>query len=180
MFDNIGEKIKKLAKVLCWIGIALNLISGTVSIIIGAVGWRMEYLIFVGIAVAIAGPIISWAGSFLLYGFGECIEHLACQTKQNESIIRLLQKEPDSTPTANTGLTKAESDNGVSSSSDSRWVCRSCGTSNSLFVLTCYQCGAERHQTSDSSFPKWECPTCGYINTGAAKLCYGCFAKKPQ
>lgn len=65
MFDNIGEKIKSLAKVLCWIGIGL-------SFILGCLFLAEEQVIF-GFLFMIIGALISWVSSFCLYGFGELI-----------------------------------------------------------------------------------------------------------
>ena len=33
MFNNIGGKIKALAKVMCWIGIVMTVLSGIVTIV---------------------------------------------------------------------------------------------------------------------------------------------------
>lgn len=69
MFENIGRKIKTLAKVICLIGIIISLINGIVIFIArpGAVG------IAVGFVVIIVGCLGSWIGSFFTYGFGELI-----------------------------------------------------------------------------------------------------------
>jgi hypothetical protein len=65
MFDNIGGKIKTLAKIICWLGIIISVISGMV--LIGISG-------LVSVLTIIAGSLTSWIGSFSLYGFGELIE----------------------------------------------------------------------------------------------------------
>ena len=70
MFDNIGSKIKTLAKVICWIGILISVISGIVVIAsTGSTG------VPVGILVIVLGALLSWIGSFVLYGFGQLIEN---------------------------------------------------------------------------------------------------------
>lgn len=69
MFDNIGGKIKILAKVLCWVGIIGFVLSAIyVWVTIG------RYGVGLGFALFIIGPLVSWISSFLLYGFGELIE----------------------------------------------------------------------------------------------------------
>ena len=80
MFDNIGGKIQGLAKVICWIGIIASIILGIV-IIMGASQSYGYYrrtdtgTIFAGIAVIVGGSLLSWVGSFVLYGFGELVEN---------------------------------------------------------------------------------------------------------
>lgn len=64
MFDYIGDKIKGLAKVICWVGIIASVVIGIV-IISGEV--------ISGIITIVAGSILSWVGSFVLYGFGELV-----------------------------------------------------------------------------------------------------------
>ena len=69
MFENIGSKIKALAKVICWVGIIISLIAGIVMLASGGdVGSG------VGLVVIIVGCFGSWIGSFFTYGFGELIE----------------------------------------------------------------------------------------------------------
>lgn len=69
MFDNIGSKIKTLAKVLTWLGIIGSCISGILLMA------EDEDLIAAGLLIIIFGSLISWGGSFLLYGFGQLIEN---------------------------------------------------------------------------------------------------------
>ena len=70
MFDNIGGKIKKLAKIICWIGIVLSVIIGVAGIANGT-----SEGIANGIVVIIVGCLSSWIGSFFTYGFGQLIEN---------------------------------------------------------------------------------------------------------
>lgn len=77
MFDNIGNKIKTLAKVVCFIGIVSSLITGIVLGNLLSSG--------VGLVIIILGCLLSWIGSFFTYGFGELIEkttEIANNTRQ--------------------------------------------------------------------------------------------------
>lgn len=69
MFTNIGSKIKKLAIVVCWIGIVFGVVSGIIEILAGG-----SQNILTGIVTMLIYPLFSWLGSFLVYGFGELIE----------------------------------------------------------------------------------------------------------
>lgn len=84
MFCNIGGKIKSLAKTVCILGIAISAILGLA--LVNKVG-------FAGIVVIVIGSLISWVGSFCLYGFGELIdttteiaENTRCSNTTNETI----------------------------------------------------------------------------------------------
>ena len=67
MFDNIGGKLKGLAKVICWLGIIVTAISGLLVMVNGN--------ILEGILAIVVGCLFSWIGSWALYGFGQLIEN---------------------------------------------------------------------------------------------------------
>lgn len=69
VFDNIGGKIKILAQVVCWIGIACSVISGFVIMA------SDEDMALLGLMIMIVGSLLSWVSSFTLYGFGQLIEN---------------------------------------------------------------------------------------------------------
>ena len=74
MFDNIGEKIKTLAKVVCWVGIIASVIMGFVAID----STNDETAGFFSLVlIAGLGSLGSWVGSFVLYGFGELVSNSA-------------------------------------------------------------------------------------------------------
>ena len=68
MFDNIGYKIKTLALIVTLIGIICSIIYGIALISNDMIGS--------GVVVIIAGSVISWVSSFVLYGIGEIIDLL--------------------------------------------------------------------------------------------------------
>ena len=69
MFNNIGGKIKVVAMTLCIIGIVFSVIAGFALIIAD------ESTMLSGILLIIVGPIASWIGSFMTYGFGQLVEN---------------------------------------------------------------------------------------------------------
>ena len=88
MFNNIGGKIKGLAKFMCWLGIIISVIAGVILIIAAAssrsytfdgYGERITISsggsIVAGILVIVFGSLFSWIGSFFMYGFGELVEN---------------------------------------------------------------------------------------------------------
>ena len=66
MWDNIGSKLQKLAKVICWIGIIFSVIGGIVMI--------TQRQAILGIVYIILGPLLSWIGSWTMYGLGLVVE----------------------------------------------------------------------------------------------------------
>lgn len=106
MFSNIGRKIQILAKVLCWMGIILCVIAGIVIMAKGnnflpqntqydtpllsdfknqnQTGGSNVISILIGLAVIIFGSLISWLGSFALYGFGTLIDDTSKLRKLKE------------------------------------------------------------------------------------------------
>ena len=67
MFRNIGRKIKSFASLFCWLGmIACVIVGGTML--------TDRYSASVGIIIMIAGLLLSWVASLLLYGFGELVD----------------------------------------------------------------------------------------------------------
>ena len=83
MFENIGGKIKTLAKVLCWAGIIVSLIIGIFFLTIAEDSYSKEELyIVLGIGFIFVAPLLSWISSFFLYGFGELIE-TNCEIARN-------------------------------------------------------------------------------------------------
>ena len=84
MFDNIGGKIKGLAKFVCWVGIIISVIAGIVLMVQGSEVNSYYYsggagtgLIAGGLMTMILGSLLSWLGSLTLYGFGELVENSA-------------------------------------------------------------------------------------------------------
>ena len=92
MFDNIGGKIKGLAKFLCWLGIIISLIMAILIWTGGAKvssAFNSSYYgyssrsaanaasgtaVITGLVVLVVGSLASWLGSFFMYGFGQLIE----------------------------------------------------------------------------------------------------------
>lgn len=81
MFTNIGKKIKVLAQVFCWGGIAVSVIISVFLTTQYPIGPMVPFYIIVG------GSLVSWISSFALYGFGELID-------QTQEINKKISGEP--------------------------------------------------------------------------------------
>ena len=70
MYDNIGGKIKDLAK-------AMFIIEALGAVITGIVLLATDDdLIFEGLLTLFCGPIAAWVSSWILYAFGELVEDI--------------------------------------------------------------------------------------------------------
>lgn len=95
MYNNVGAKLKGLAKFLAWFGIIGSCISG---ITIMAAGSSISYYgaygssslagggLVGGIIIMVIGSLASWLSSLALYGFGEMIENVASMNDKLSSI----------------------------------------------------------------------------------------------
>ena len=71
MWDNIGVKLQKYAKFVCWLGIIVTAIS---SIVIWSVGGSNSFL--TGLLILVVGGLASWIGSWSMYGLGVVVEYV--------------------------------------------------------------------------------------------------------
>ena len=92
MFENVGEKIKALAKVICAVGIVFSIIVAIFMFYMADEYYRVEEVYYtLGVIILILGPISSWTNSLLIYGFGELIE-ATCSFKGKVSDINNLNR----------------------------------------------------------------------------------------
>lgn len=89
-YDNIGDKIKSLAKFAFIVEAVASIVTGIVLL------FTSEYteLVLVGLLTIILGPILAWISSWLLYGIGQLIENsdiiaaeYNCKNEKHEKIV---------------------------------------------------------------------------------------------
>ncbi|MCE5210734.1 MAG: hypothetical protein LLG40_04190 [Deltaproteobacteria bacterium] len=73
-YNNIGNKLKSLAKLFRNIGLFLVVIVFIATIISSSSSLHSDETLLIGILTSIAIIIISFIGSWPLYGFGQLIE----------------------------------------------------------------------------------------------------------
>lgn len=71
MFNNVGSKIKLVARVVCWVGIVAAVLSGLIFMLNAAHGMG----ILGGLLIMLLGALGSWISSLLIYGFGQLVEN---------------------------------------------------------------------------------------------------------
>lgn len=70
LYNNIGSKIKGLAKFVFIFDAILSIIVGLISLLLA----ENNVSIVFGILIIFGGPIIAWILSWFLYAFGELVE----------------------------------------------------------------------------------------------------------
>ena len=86
MFDNIGAKIKIMAKIIYWVlGIASIIVGGSLIYQGSGASYGGEALVTTGLEIFIGGSLGAWISSWFLYGFGVLIENTEKIAKNMES-----------------------------------------------------------------------------------------------
>lgn len=173
MFDNIGGKIKGLASFICWVGIIACVIIGIVMIVSATSGYRTDSeMVFLGIVTMIVGSLLSWVGSFVLYGFGELVENSAELVYMKDQEMMAAKRKEE----AEKGNKNPAMHSGTSSrvSYSNFWTCPRCGKQNPPSTSTCL-CGGEKPVGKDT----WICPKCSKHNPQTLQVCV-CGTKKPS
>lgn len=135
-FDNCGQQLKTLSKVLRWLAVIAGLILAVVGLVQSFSGYSAEAA--AGIAMLIGGltlVITGWIGSLFLHGFGIIVAANEEKTEgasaspalsQAHAIEPIFKDQPAYTrkPTNSSG-----------------WRCSRCDTMNPNHLGTCPQCG---------------------------------------
>ena len=185
MFDNIGGKLKGLAKVVAVLGIIGSIIYGIVLIAQGnKVSSYSSYLGSTGSAISgigwvvmIVGSLVSWISSWGLYAFGELVENsetIANWTRKNN--IRDIQTNM---------ILQSNSNGGNVGKATHKFRCEKCGN-----MITDYPCPICKHDEKVNTFEnsgkvvtpivvdgdKVRCPECGQDQRSNRRNCFKCGA----
>lgn len=91
LFDEIGKKIKSLAKVVFVLEVIASVILGLVLISVGShMRYDGEGMTIFGLVLLLLGWLIAWVSSFFVYGFGELIDktsEIARNTSSNAANV---------------------------------------------------------------------------------------------
>ena len=85
IFEDIGEKMKRLAMVLFVIEAVLCVLTGMLFIAFSRV------LIVYGIFIIGLGPLIAWISSWPLYGLGELIDKTCENERHNRELLKIMK-----------------------------------------------------------------------------------------
>lgn len=151
MFENAGEKLKKLALVVAVVGIAASVIAGFVI---------LGYSAISGLMIGTVGCVFSWAGGLALYGFGELVDSnqkLLEVSKQQADLLRSMA------PTQN-----EVQDNKPAEEKDY--------LANLQPIVDPFARATEKAAAPVSNNRKMTCPSCGTVQDGGRKYCVKCYS----
>ena len=135
-YDNIGGKIKGLAKAAFIVEAISAVLSGFVMVILGIDDFFETNLILYGILTMILGPIVAWVGSWLLYAFGELVENSTSLNRKIPDMAKPAAQQPAATVKPATYLSKPA----PRPANTHSWRCDYCGHMTSK--SPCEHCGS--------------------------------------
>ena len=91
-FDNIGGKIKTLAKFFCWIGIIVAWGVCAVMFVVCLLERELQNLWWIWPLAAVVAPFVIWVGSWATYSLGNFIENDQKRTDSQETIAQALSE----------------------------------------------------------------------------------------
>ena len=129
LFDNVGEKLQSLAKILFFLAVIGFIILAIIMFVqAGDSYFGEDTYITVGFVYLICGPIASLISAWFLYGFGEIVS-LANNLKKKISC-----KEPS---------TDSTKDNVQESINSQHFRCPTCNGNVTFGESTCKNCGQQ-------------------------------------
>ncbi len=167
MFRNIGRKIKGLALVLFWISLAVGVLAALAGAIYFFIRARRDDIyVLLGILVLFVGCgvsfLISWIGSFFMYGFGQLIDDTEINRHTNEKILARLDggaavrggapnpvyarpvappvPETPAAPVPETPVAPVP-ETPAAPVPEGTWFCKRCGARNEAVAKFCFRCG---------------------------------------
>ena len=109
MFDDIGEKIQKVAKIIAWTNIVLSIIGGIVLFFCAFIDieylWYLAFLAPVAVAL---GCIMAWLSAITLYGFGKLIEDVEAIRNKKPPVVKIETEKSQPQKSANQNVAKRE------------------------------------------------------------------------
>lgn len=195
LYENIGEKIKALGKIVFGLGIAIFSLSGLI-VFIGLVGSMGFVAFLMGVGIIAVGIITAYISSMFLYGFGELISNSQKMVDngfsskpdnsnkeiKNTPVVSETPIFSNNTVTVQPELKDIQKDEEKIDSKP--WKCPNCGTANSRLVKKCVSCDTlkpDNPQFIKEGTPsenEWKCPNCGRIHQNYVGTC-GCGCMKP-
>ena len=135
MFNNIGNKVKIMAQVLCIIEIVACIITGIFYIL----HWRA---LFSGILIAVLGSFLSWLTNLALYAIGHIAENTDIIVRKLNN-KNTLKNESANSPTTDNLKTIQHKKPIEKAQLDGSWWC-SCGALNRNSDISCSVCFKKR------------------------------------
>lgn len=159
MYKNIGGKIKGVARACCILGIIFSCLMGLILIAAGlisvnqvsrydssAAATTMIVTVIGGVLIAGLGSLLSWLGTFMLYGFGQQVQMQEKSADLLEQIYGTLKHDPAPQPVIyQSGPPKAEPPIAVAEPAPVAVdpACPTCGAKVKPDAAFCTNCGTK-------------------------------------
>ena len=135
MYNNIGDKIKTVAKTVGIVGMVFSLIVGfficvALGELIGGAG------VIIGLAIMVGGSIVSWMSTWLLYSWGDIVDNVQ---QINETLTK---RDLETKPQSSRLLQSAKSSQ--KPKAPAKWTCPKCGEQNKANAQYCINCFTEK------------------------------------
>lgn len=124
MYENIGEKIKILSKIIFYIQAIGSAIGGLAVMTMDA----NEETVLIGLLLLFLGPVLAWVSSWVLYGFGQLIDN-------TDKLVEFNEKKFD-----NADETPFEMVNEY----EALELCKKCGADITNDLQHCHVCGEKK------------------------------------
>lgn len=174
-FDNIGGKIKSLAKWSCWITILLIWIAAPILFFVFISDRHTEEFCWIPLVSAVVGPAFIWVGSWTLYAFGEFVEDIhAMRSKEwpAEQPAQVAQAVSEPTPAqaapAPTVQPTSPPSTLAPSTNISNW--RKGQADQGVVVGKCQRCGLRKKVLVHAKYED-------YFGRNVQDLCFDCFCE---
>lgn len=139
MYQNVGQKIKNLTKVVVIIMMILSIIAGIVIMA------EDEDMIILGLITAAIGCFVAWLSGLTMYAYGDIADNLQ---SINEQIANVNGGAPAAKPNVQytqptyqaPAYTYAPQQE-AAPATEGRWFCTQCGTANNASSGFCVSCG---------------------------------------
>ena len=146
MFEDVGKKIKKVAKGYFITLTIIGIITGIIFFIIASYAYNEEVWIISGLVTIVVTPVVAWFSAIMLYGFGEIVDTAIISRRSGATTINA--SKPTQVKTASTTKTApAKQPTKIDPRAfnpEDCWMCKSCGTKNLNSRTTCWYCDADK------------------------------------
>ena len=143
MFNNVGKKIKIIAKIIfvliCVVAVIaiiadlfITLQAGQVSEKVSAQAWVTFFIV---VAISIIAVSLSAVALFFIYGYGELIE---TNQEIRDGLNYLIQERSIAIDKA---YNSAPEKGNATTENSGKWECKKCGEENSNNTIICKNCG---------------------------------------
>lgn len=156
LYENVGGTLKAVAKITAVI-LAVACAAGGLILL----GQRIGSIKYVGLAIAVVGPFISWLISLPLYAFGEAVEKLGQIEENTRNGAKKIGAGQNDAKKASYNKTKPKQQGWKKQTERNNNAQNAAGEDSESIRMMWVENG-------------WICPQCGKLVSPGKDSCYGC------